>query len=76
MLNLVTILVLLPDSSLLLLDLLLSSLNFVSQCQLVQGGESKKSLKVVINEKQEGSGMWPMISKENRSNLKSLTKLV
>ncbi len=43
MLNLVNILVLLPDSSLLLLDLLLSSLHLVSQSQLVQGGESKKS---------------------------------
>jgi hypothetical protein len=56
MLNLVTILVLLPDSSLLLPDLLLSSLHFVSQCQLVQRGESKKSLKVVTNEKQGGFG--------------------
>jgi hypothetical protein len=56
MLNLVNILVLLSDSSLLLLDLLLSSLHLVSQCQLVQRSESKKSLKVVTNEKQRGFG--------------------
>jgi hypothetical protein len=54
MLNLVNILVLLPDSSLLLLDLLVSSLHLVSQCQLVQRGQSEKGLKVDGNEKWGG----------------------